>query len=44
MARVGKSLAAGEPPRAEADRELGELAARLDAQLWEPHGAGTSSR
>lgn len=42
LARVGGRLAAGEPPDVLADRDLAELAARLDTHLWGAHHTGTS--
>ena len=42
IARVGTCLAAGALPDPEADRELAEFAARIDARLWEQHRPGAS--
>jgi len=44
MASVGESLAAGEPPDASADRGLAQLAARIDATLWNHDSTETSAR
>jgi len=44
MDRLGQRLAAGEPPDASVDRDLAELAVRLDANLWKRDGTETSGR
>lgn len=44
MVRVGEGLAGGALPDSATDRQLRELAARLDSRLWEPHHPGTSPR
>ncbi len=43
IARVGTSLSAGALPDPASDRDLAELAACMDSQLWEPGPPGTWS-
>ena len=44
MERLGQRLAEGELPNASADRDLAELAVRIDATLWNHHCTETPAR